>query len=239
LTTSNPSTPDVQPGQEILASVILKDGRRLELPTKIGLPRPKVALMSKSVQTPNLSPIHLENTDDLPQDGRLSFVLKTEVPQMFPRGEKIEVAAGDSSFSVLLNVDDGSLVLQDVRTVLATLDPLKQLGVSAFGQIRFRPVAPDGLKGDWQNLVNLVRVPSLSEIRCPTEADQQCTLKGANLFLIDSIATDAEFKQTVPIPAGFLDTSVSVPHTDGTGLYIKLRDDPSKVHKVVLVPVTQ
>ena len=238
LTTSNPSTADLKPGQEILASVTLKDGRRLDLSTKMGPPRPRVTLISKSVQSPSISPIHLESADDLPQNGRLSFLLKTELPEAFPRGEKIEVAVGDSSFSVLLNVDDGSLVLQHVRTVLATLDPLKQLGVSAFGQIRFRPVAADGLKGDWQNLVTLVRVPSLSEIRCPTEADQQCTLKGVNLFLIDAIATDAEFKQTVPIPAGFLDTSVAVPHTDGTGLYVKLRDDPSKVHKVLL-PVTQ
>jgi hypothetical protein len=238
LTTSHPSAADLHAGQEILALVTLKDGRRLELSTKIGPRRPRVTLISKSVQSPSLSPILLESADDLPQDGRMSFVLKTELPEMFPRGEKIEVAAGDSSFSVLLNVDDGSLVLQDVRTVLATLDPLKQLGVSAFGQIRFRPVAPDGLKGDWQNLVSLVRVPSLNEIRCPTEVDQQCTLKGASLFLIDSIATDAEFKQTVPIPAGFLDTSVAVPHTDGAGLYIKLRDDPSRVHKVML-PITQ
>ena len=107
------------------------------------------------------------------------------------------------------------------------------------GALRFRPVAADGLKGDWQPLVTLVRVPSLNEIRCPTEPDQPCTLKGANLFLIDSIASDAEFKHTIPIPAGFIDTNVSVPRPDPTGLYIKLRDDPSKVNKVLLSPVME
>jgi len=239
LSTADASASDLQPGQDVLGSVTLKDDRHLELPTKVGPPRPKVTLISKSIQKPIVSPIHLESDDDLPQDGRLSFVLKTEIPDSFPRNEKIEVAAGDGSFNVFLNLADGNLILQDVRTVVATLDPLKQFGPSAFGALRFRPVAADGLKGDWQPLVSLVRVPSLNEIRCPTEPDQPCTLKGANLFLIDSIASDAEFKHTVPIPAGFIDTNVSVPRPDSTGLYIKLRDDPSKVNKVLLSPVTE
>src|SRR5436309_15536106 len=67
-----------------------------------------------------------------------------------------------------------------------------------------------------QPLVSLVRMPSLNEIRCPTEPDQQCTLEGTNLFLIESIASDAEFKHPVPIPAGFMDTNVTVPRTDGS-----------------------
>src|SRR6266852_7085800 len=137
----------MQPEQKLIASVSLKDGRVLELPTTIEPPRPKVTLISKSIQNPIASPIHLENQDDLPQDGRLSFVLKTEIPDMFPRTEKIEVAAGDSTFNVLLSVDDGNLVLQDVHSVLAILDPFKQFGTSAFGPLRFRPVAADGLKG--------------------------------------------------------------------------------------------
>ena len=239
LSTADASASDLQAGQDVLASVTLKDDRRLELPTKVGPPRPRVTLISKSIQKPIVSPIHLDSDDDLPQDGRLSFVLKTEIPDSFPRTEKIEVAAGDGSFNVLLNLADGNLILQDVRTVVATLDPLKQFGASAFGALRFRPVAADGLKGDWQPLVTLVRVPSLNEIRCPTEPDQPCTLKGANLFLIDSIASDAEFKHTIPIPAGFIDTNVSVPRPDPTGLYIKLRDDPSKVNKVLLSPVME
>jgi hypothetical protein len=236
LSAPNASAPDVGPEQKMVASVRLQDGRVLELPTTIEPPRPKVTLISKNIQSPIALPIHLENQDDLPQDGRLSFVLKTETPETFPRTEKIEVAAGDSSFNALLSVDDGNLVLQDVHSVLAILDPLKQFGASAFGPLRFRPVAADGLKGDWQPLVSLVRMPSLNEIRCPTEPDQPCTLKGANLFLIESIASDAEFKYTVPIPAGFMETSVPVPRIDGTAFYVKLRDDPSKVNKVVLPP---
>ena len=194
-------------------------------------------MISKSIQNLVASPIRLENPDDLPQDARLSFVLKTEIPDTFPRNEKIEVAANDGSFTVLLSVDDGNLVLQDVHSVLAILDPIKQFGASAFGPLRFRPVAADGFKGDWQPLVSLVRLPSLNEIRCPTEPERQCTLNGANLFLIESIASDAEFKHTVTIPAGFIDTNVTLPRSDGTAFYIKLRDDPSRVNKVMLAPL--
>src|SRR5204863_4138333 len=186
LSAPNASATDMQPEQKLM--------RVLEVSTTIEAPRPKVTLISKSIQSPIASPIHLENQDDLPQDGRLSFALKTEIPDTFPRTEKIEVAASDRSFNVLLSVSDGNLILQDARSVLAILEPLKQFGPSAFGPLRFRPVASDGLKGDWQPLVSLVRMPSLNEIRCPIEPDQQCTLEGANLFLIESIASDAEFK---------------------------------------------
>src|SRR5437764_13462439 len=107
----------------MVASVTLQDGRVLELPTTIEPPRPKVTLISKSIQSPIASPIHLENQDDLPQDGRLSFALKTEIPDTFPRTEKIEVAASDRSFNDLLSVSDGTLILQDSGSILTIMDP--------------------------------------------------------------------------------------------------------------------
>src|SRR5947208_7402963 len=82
------SATDMQPEQKLMASVSLKDGRVLEVSTTIEAPRPKVTLISKSIQSPIASPIHLENQDDLPQDGRLSFALKTEIPDTFPRDRK-------------------------------------------------------------------------------------------------------------------------------------------------------
>ncbi len=219
----------------LTAHVSLKDGRTLEVPAAVAPARPKVTLVNKTVQPgANPSPVKLENPEDLPQDGRLVFSLHTEIPKTFLRTEKIEVAAADNSFTVLLSVADGDLVLQDVDDVLATLDPLKSFGVSAFGPLRFRPVDATGAKGDWQPLVTLVRTPSLKEIRCPVKPDEQCTLIGAKLFLIDSVAADSEFKHTVSIPIGFAETSVRVPRIDGTPVYMKLRDDPSVVNTVVL-----
>ena len=64
-------------------------------------------------------------------------------------------------------------------------------------------------------------------MRCPESPDQQCTLFGTNLFLIGAVASDSEFKRSVPVPVGFAQSTLSVPRPDGTLLYIKLRDDPS------------
>jgi hypothetical protein len=230
----------IQFEQTLVAHVGLKDGRGLDVPATVAPARPKVALLNKSIQAgPTLSAVHLENPDDLPQDGHLVFLLHAEIPETFPRTEKIEVGAADNSFNILLSVSDGDLVLQDAHNVLATLDPLKSFGPSAFGPLRFRPVDANGAKGDWQSLVTVVRTPSLKEIHCPAKSDEQCTLIGTKLFLIDSVAADPEFKHAVSIPIGFAETSVSVPRIAGTPVYFKLRDDPSVANTVILPTVPQ
>jgi hypothetical protein len=87
-------------------------------------------------------------------------------------------------------------------------------------------------------LATLVRVPALKEIRCPESPDKPCQLTGTNLFLIDSVASDQQFAHNAPVPTDFIDATLAVPHPGETGLYIKLRDDPSAVNTVVL-PVSQ
>ncbi len=234
-TLNNAPTAALQPEEKLVAHVALKDGRVLDLQTTVEAPRPKIALLSKSVQRgPGSSAIRFGNEEELSQGGRLSFFVKAEVPEKFSHNEKIEVATADESFHVLLTEADGGLVLQDSQTVLAFLDPAKSFGPSAFGPLRFRPVDADGAKGDWTPLVNLVRIPSVKEIRCPDSPDRQCKLTGSNLFLIDSVASDSQFSHTVPVPAGFVDSTLSVPRPNGTLLYLKLRDDPSAVNMMVL-----
>jgi hypothetical protein len=233
---SNP--PALQPTERLVARVALKDGRVLEIPTVVEAPRPKVTLVSKSIRPGAVqSAISLGSQDDLPLDGQISFLLKTEIPNRFSRSEKIEVANADESFSAMLSFSDGSLVLRDSESAVATLDPLKAFGPSAFGPLQFRPIDPDGGKGDWQALAVLVRVPVLKEIRCSASPDKPCHLSGANLYLIDSVASDPQFTHTAPVPTGFLDATLSVPHPGETGLYLKLRDDPSAVSTATL-PVT-
>jgi hypothetical protein len=92
--------------------------------------------------------------------------LKTQVPETFPPAERVEVATQDESFHVLLSEKDGNLTRQDSKTIFAMLDPMKLLGPSAFGPLKFRAVSPDGVAGDWQLLANLVRMPDLKEVRC-------------------------------------------------------------------------
>jgi len=221
-------------GDKVTARANLKDGRVLNLEAIINPPRPKVTLLNKSVQPgPSPSAIQRGNQDELPQDGKLLFFLKTEIPDTFSRTQKIEVATVDASYDVSLSLEDGSLVAQDAHIVMATLDPLKSLGPSAFGPLRFRAV--DGnATGDWQPLATLVRFPALKEVHCPESPDKQCVLSGANLFLISSVASDPEFKHSVPVPEGFADSTLSVPRPENSLLYVKLRDNPSSVNPAAL-----
>ena len=221
--------------EKLVAHVDLKDGRVLDLDTVVEPPRPRVTLLNRSVQSGSTpSVIRFGNSDDLPQDGQISFFLKTEVPATFPRTEKIEVAADDGSAHVFLSLADGSLVLEDSQTLMGTLQPLKSFGPSVFGTLRLRAVSENGVSGDWQPLAKLVRIPSLKEVRCPDSPDKPCNLIGQNLFLIDSVASDSQFVHNIVVPAGFADFALSVPRPNGTLLYIKLRDDPSAVTKAAL-----
>ncbi|HSY13001.1 MAG TPA: hypothetical protein VK976_12495 [Verrucomicrobiae bacterium] len=223
-------------GETPSAHVTLKDGRVLNLDAKVQSQRPKVALISKSVQpdASALSPIQLQGDNELPQNATLAFSLKSEVPASFPHDEMIEVGTSDGSASVVLSLGDGTLTLQDSQTVLATLDPKKQLGPSAFGPLHFRPVGANGEKGDWQPLATLVRLPALAELRCPNSTDKQCTLSGSALYLLDSVSTDPQFQESTPVPEGFAGSTLNVPHPNGQDLYVKLRDDRSTVNKLDL-----
>ncbi len=238
LSTAETNPAALRPDERLVAHVALKDGRELELPTTVEAPRPKMSLVSKNIQlgaTP--SGINLGSQEELPLDGQISFLVKTEIPEKLAHTERIEVATSDEAFSVTLSVADGTLVLRDSENLLAVLDPRKAFGPSAFGPLRFRPVQADGTKGDWQPLATLVRVPALKEIRCPESADKPCQLTGTNLFLLDSVASDSQFAHTAPVSTGFIDSTLSIPHPAETGLYIKLRDDPSTISTVV-VPVS-
>jgi hypothetical protein len=132
LSTTASDTSTLHAGDIVTARTWLKDGDS---------PRPKVTLLNKSIQSgPSPSAIQLGDQDELPQEGKLSFFLKTEVPDRFSRTQKIEVATTDGSYNISLSLDDGSLLAQDAHTVMATLDPLKSFGPSAFGPLRFRAV---------------------------------------------------------------------------------------------------
>jgi hypothetical protein len=226
-------------GDPLPLRITLKDGRLLELKSTVGPPRPSVSMMSKSVQyDPSAPPapfaVRLGDTDELPQEARLNFFLKTQSPESFSATEKVEVATADESFRVLLSFKEGNLTLQDSKTVFAVLDPMKLLGPSAFGPLKFRPVTADGVEGDWQPLINLVRVPALKGVRCLPGREKQCTLSGDKLFLIDVVSTDPDFDNSVTVPDGFAEATLVIPPMKGKTLYLKLRDDPSTVDTAVV-----
>lgn len=230
-------------GDTFTATATLRDGRTEHVSAIVDAARPSVTLITKSVQdfsdnanSEAKSNIQLSDPNELPQDALLLFSLKAQTPEHFSRGEKIEVATDDGSYSTMLTLA-GGLTLQDRQTALATLDPAKAFGSSAFGPLQFRVVTGNGVDGDWQPLATLVRLPSFQSLQCGDASDKACTLKGSNLFLVDSIANDQKFTSAVQVPDGFPGRALPVPHPSETGqLYVKLRDDPSVINLVTLTP---
>ena len=233
-------TSNLTPGKEYTARVELKDGRELDAPVTVNPPRPEITLLSKGVQevAPAApSPVEFGSPDDLPVDGRLVFFLKSSLPAEFPRDERVEVAAADSSFHTMLDLADGSLMLEDAQTAVGSIDPLTRFGSSAFGPIRVRAVAADGSAGDWVSLGTLVRTPGFKELRCPRSLSKPCLLDGSNLFLANAVASTTDFANPTQVPPDFTGTQLIVPHPTGGVLYVKLRDDPATVQTLSL-PVT-
>ncbi len=249
-------------GDRLTAQVALNDGRTLHLPLLVETARPSVMLLSKADVLPDAQPktlfnIKLASQNDLPVGDALIFSLKSAQP--FPRAGKIEIASADDSLHTTLSLSDpgASLILESPDTLLATLQPMKAFGPSAFGPIRMRAIAPDGTPGEWLPLVTLVRLPTFTRLSCPVAAPQpstsgdttesttavpsvmppsakSCTLSGTGLYFLDSIATDESFSNPTRVPEGFVGLSLAVPPPTGGAYYLRLRDDPNTIDTVSL-----
>ncbi len=228
-------------GAQTVAEVMLKDGRAVPVPVVVSSARPTVSLINKNVQLAAALPgsaitMKLGAPDELPLDARMTFALRSESPAAFAKGESIEVATEDGLASVTFSLLSGELVLQDTKTAIATLDPAKNFGASAFGPLRLRPIMADGTTGDWVSLATLVRLPQLQGYSCPADAAQSCTLSGSSLFLLGAVAADAQFSKPVTVPDGFAANTLDVPRAANGQLFLKLRDDPAVVNTVVVDP---
>ncbi len=218
------------------ANVKLKDGRELKVKISTEAARPGLQLV-KFTATPaeqhGAIPVTLGAKDDIPLDGKLVFVVQTK--DVFPRSQTIEVATADGSVHTSLSLASNNLVLQDEHTAVATLNPLKAFGESAFGKLAMRPVAADGTPGDWTGLGVLVRTPKITAIQCTTSEAPSCKAQGENFFLVQAFSGAKDFSKPVDVPTGYADSNFSIPTpTDGTTLYVRLRDDPSQEAIVTL-----
>jgi hypothetical protein len=231
------STAALEPGKHYTAIVHLHDGRQLKAPVTVNPPRPQVTLLSKGLQEDAAaipSPVHLGSPDDLALDGRLVFFLKSRVPANFPRNEKVEVAAVDGSFGATLSTADGSLLLEDAKTAVGSLEPLARFGASAFGPLQVRAVSADGINGDWLPLGVLVRLPSFKELRCAHTTAKTCTLTGINLFLAAAVSSTQDFENATEVPMDFAGSQLTVPRPANGVLFLKLRDDPATIQTITL-----
>jgi hypothetical protein len=225
----------VSPENDSDAVITLKDGRKMIVNVTAETARPGLKLLSfKAVAAPKTGdlPITLGAKDDIPLNGKLTFVVQTQ--DVFPRTQTIEVATVNAAVHTTLSINDNTLVLEDEHTAVGTLDPLKAFGQSAFGKLRMRPVAADQTPGDWTSLGTLVRTPQITAITCSAAttpalaAASTCTLTGTSLFLVESFAASKDFAKPTAVPTGFADATIKVPTpADGATLYLKLRDDPS------------
>jgi hypothetical protein len=218
------------------AKAKLKDGRMLTVKIVAERARPSLMLVSMNASAAledGALPIVLGGKDEIPLHGRLTFVVTTK--EVFPRTQKVEVATADGAVKTSLSLDDNNLVLQDEHTAVATLDPLKAFGQSAFGPLAMRPVATDGTAGDWTRLGILVRTPEISAVNCTSVDAPTCTLNGNKLFLVQSFGAANDFAKTADVPTGFSQGDFAVPTpADGATLYLKLRDDPGAIALVKL-----
>jgi hypothetical protein len=227
----------LQPGKATKGKVTLRDGRTYSVNVSVGAPRPSAELIGKSIQASargNESRIQLVSDDQLPQDAQLTFSVRARTPATFGRDENIEVATEDEAFSTTLTIANRGITLADSKVAVATFDPAKAFGLSAFGHLKFRVVA-NGVAGDWQPLATLVRLPVLQTLQCPATPEKACKLTGAQLFLVDSVSGTPEFKEPIQVPEGFPGRALPVPHPGNGSLYLKLRDDPSVINSVALV----
>ncbi len=219
-------------GQSGLARVTLKDGRVLTLQSVIAAPRPGVTLIAKGVYLPGThTPTHIQlaGNNEVPQDAQLTFSVRAKTPSLFDRSESIEVATADGAYSTTLTQTNGGITLENQSVAIATLDPARAFGPSAFGPLQFR-VIDNGVSGAWQPLATLVRLPQLRTLVCPATAKLACKLSGADLFLLEAIAEDPAFRHAVQVPDGFPGYALPVPHPKDGRLYVKLRDDPAVIN---------
>lgn len=232
-----PGEMSLKPGEPSKAKVTLRDGRVYSVVVSVAAPRPMVELLGKNIQRSTRSEdanIQLAGENQLPQDAQLTFSVRAKVPATFARDQSIEVATEDEALSTTLNLANRGLTLSNSQVAIATIDPAKSFGLSAFGRLKFR-VQTSGAAGDWQPLVTLVRLPTLQTLQCPSTEDKACKLTGSNLFLVDSVSTNRDFSDPVAVPPGFPGRALPVPHPGKDGLYLKLRDDPSVVNAATLM----
>jgi len=195
-------------------------------------PRPSAELISRTIQWSGAgleNSVQLSNDSTLPLGARLSFSIRAQSPAGFTGDEKLEVATTDGAFSAVLGVSTGQVVLQSRKVAVVTLDPSKALGASAFGPLQFRRIV-EGVGGEWVPLVTLVRLPKLSGVYCTATPDLGCSLTGADLFLLESVAVDADFTHVTHVPDGFTAPALRIPHPQQGRLYLKLRDDPGVIN---------
>ncbi|WP_081643369.1 hypothetical protein [Sphingobium bisphenolivorans] len=217
LTTKGEGAP-LKVGDKAAARVRLRDGRSASLTAVVEDPRPRVTLLSKSITPGAGAALTLPGEDVLPDDGRLVFSVRAEQGGALRPGDAIEVAAEQGEGKSVRLSSGSHWRLSAPGVGIATLDA--GLLAPSAGPLHFRLVR-GAEAGDWQPLVTLARLPHIEAVTC---AQESCTIKGRDLFLIDAVASAPSFHKATPVAQGFTGSSLSVSAPQDGKLYIRLRD---------------
>ena len=237
--------PPTHTGDHLKASVTLNDGRELPVAVTVGSARPSVSLLSRTFVPAAGSVVSLSNSQDLPLDAHVDFTLKAQTN--FARNGEVEIETLDGTLRAVLTLaPSGGLILQDPHTVVASLDPLRSFGPSAFGGLRVRVIFPTAAHSkpkhtedaapaadahaaatdeteqdplavsDWLPLGTLVRLPVLTHLQCTSDPTSSCSLSGTSLYLLQAVSADPGFAQPDRVPDGYTGTTLQVPHPAGS-----------------------
>ncbi len=215
-------------GQDRSGRVALKDGRVLPVAVHVAPARPSVTLIDKTIAPAAHAaslPITLPSSTVMPLDASLTFSIRGAGATRFSGREQVEIATVDGRASTVIAAANGYRV-QSAQVAIATIEPAKALGVSAYGPLRYR-LLQDGVESDWAPLVTLVRLPTITGVTCDKGAPR-CLLTGDALYLLAAVGGDAQFTGVAAIPDGYTATTVAISRPTDT-LFLKLRDDDSVV----------
>lgn len=225
-------------GQQFTATATLNDGRRIRLPVVIEHSRPHISVLGRHVSRSSATDALALQADEMAPDDVLRFSVRAIGTERFAREQTLEIATDDGRDAVSLSSASGTIRLENSKVAVARFEPAKRLDSDVFGPLQVRSLL-NGIAGDWQPLVHLVRLPALNALRCTTPADAatpgNCLLQGQALYLIESVSATAGFEQAVMLPEGFTGSDLTVPAPGADGLlYLRLRDRPEIVRPLRL-----
>jgi hypothetical protein len=222
------------------ALVALKDGRVINVPAATENPSTMLKLISLQPLVPPREgelEVTLGSQQDIPLRATLHFVIQSV--GVFPLSQSIEVATADGVMHTKLTFHSESLILQDQRTVVGSVDLYKAFGESAFGELRLRAVQGDGTPGSWVTMGRLVRLPHIKAIQCTEFDAPTCMIEGSDLFLSLAFSSTESFESEAPVPTGFDEPTfvMSMPASGArNALYMRLRDDPRATAAIRIPP---
>jgi len=215
-------------GTAAKALIKLDDGRTQTVSIKIGPARPRIDLISRTVNAAPVPPgtraLRFASDDLLPEDAELVFSVRAGANTVLGSGDAIEVAPAGSQSGLRLTTAKG-LMATDPTVLVATMRA-SDLPPASFGPLRYRLVKADGQLGAWQPLATLARLPRITGFACDSGGSLPCTLTGRNLFLLDAVGADGDFTRAASVQPGFTGSSLKVPRPADGALHLRLRDAP-------------